>query len=581
MYKRTKKRFGIRLLAMSIVCANLFASVPVYANEDVDDQISTVKRQEGLTENSFRYNDGEWIYEDYGISMLTEDEETEDTEEKIKPWIFEDGYWRNESGELIPAAIEKGIDVSWHQGEVDWEKVQATDVSFAIVRCGYGNDQEDQDDSRWKYNADECTRLGIPLGTYIYSYALDVEEAKSEAAHVLRLVEGYDLSFPIFYDLEDEKYTGSLSAKEIGDIAETFVNEMNNAGYEVVIYASKYWFENVLTDSRFDQWDKWVAQYNDRCTYNGKYMMWQCASDGRVDGIDGNVDINFTIDPEKIEYIPETEPESKDDTESESQTQEKPTPELEPEPEIPTPIEDPVGDFVTRLYRLVLNRKPDQNGLLHWSNILKNKALTASEVVHEFFKSEEFLKRNIDDEMFVTIVYQTCLNRHPEQGGFKTWMNCLQNGLTRDFVLNGCLGSEEFSNICLKHGIDQGEMILSDIRDQNPNITRFVHRNYKQFLSRNPDTAGLINWVSNLSARVVSPTDVAFRFVFSEELTQKRLSDKEFVRVLYKGLFDREPDEEGFSNWINYLKDGNTRNDAFWGFANSEEFNAMVRSFGL
>ena len=160
-------------------------------------------------------------------------------------------------------------------------------------------------------------------------------------------------------------------------------------------------------------------------------------------------------------------------------------------------------------------------------------------------------------------------------------MNCLQNGLTRDFVLNGCLGSEEFSNICLKHGIDQGEMILSDIRDQNPNITRFVHRNYKQFLSRNPDTAGLINWVSNLSARVVSPTDVAFRFVFSEELTQKRLSDKEFVRVLYKGLFDREPDEEGFSNWINYLKDGNTRNDAFWGFANSEEFNAMVRSFGL
>ena len=581
MYKRTKKRFGIRLLAMSIVCANLFASVPVYADENMDDQISTVKKQEGLTENSFRYNDGEWIYEDYGISMINEDEEVEDTEEKIKPWIFEDGYWRNESGEPIPAALEKGIDVSWHQGKVDWEKVQATDVSFAIVRCGYGNDQEDQDDSRWKYNADECTRLGIPLGTYIYSYALDVEEAKSEAAHVLRLVEGYDLSFPIFYDLEDEKYTGSLSAKEIGDIAETFVNEMNNAGYEVIIYASKYWFENVLTDSRFDQWDKWVAQYNERCTYNGKYMMWQCASDGRVDGIDGNVDINFTIDPEKIEYIPETEPESKDDTESESQTQEKPTPELEPEPEIPTPIEDPVGDFVTRLYRLVLNRKPDQNGLLHWSNILKNKALTASEVVHEFFKSEEFLKRNIDDEMFVTIVYQTCLNRQPEQGGFKTWMNCLQNGLTRDFVLNGCLGSEEFSNICLKHGIDQGEMILSDIRDQNPNITRFVHRNYKQFLSRNPDTAGLINWVSNLSARVVSPTDVAFRFVFSEELTQKRLSDKEFVRVLYKGLFDREPDEEGFSNWINYLKDGNTRNDAFWGFANSEEFNAMVRSFGL
>ena len=228
MNKRQKKTWKIRFMAMGIAFANIFAPMCTLAEE------AEVEQQQGLEENSFRYEDGAWIYQDYGVSMMTEDDDQAE-EELIIPWIYEEGYWRNDRGEPIKAAIEKGIDVSYHNREIDWEKVQQTDVSYAIIRCGYGNDQENQDDSYWEYNADECTRLGIPFGTYIYSYALDVEEAKSEAAHVLRLVEGYDLSFPIFYDLEDESYTGSLSEEEIGDIAETFVNEMNKAGYEVVM----------------------------------------------------------------------------------------------------------------------------------------------------------------------------------------------------------------------------------------------------------------------------------------------------------------------------------------------------------
>lgn len=589
-------RFRICLLATSIVVVNFFASVPVFADEieeiesnteslvsdgTLNGQASTVKKQQGLVENSFRYDDGEWIYEDYGISMLVEDEENEDADEKIKPWIYEDGYWRNESGEPIPAAMEKGIDVSWHQGEVDWEKVQATDVSFAIVRCGYGNDQEDQDDSRWKYNADECTRLGIPLGTYIYSYALDVEEAKSEAAHVLRLVEGYDLSFPIFYDLEDENYTGSLSAKEIGDIAETFVNEMNNAGYEVIIYASKYWFENVLTDSRFDQWEKWVAQYNDRCTYNGKYMMWQCASDGRIDGIDGNVDINFTIDPEKIEYIPETEPESKENTESESQTQEKPTPEPEPEPEIPTPIEDPVGDFVTRLYRLVLNREPEQTGWNAWKSQLINHVNTGSDVLQGFVFSDEFIKRNMSNEEYVEILYRTCLNREPDIAGKQAWVECLESGLSRRHVLQGFAESEEFTQICKDYEIVRGNIELTAKEDKYPQITQYLYRCYRVFLNREPDMDGLRSWIDAFVIRGEHPGKITEGFVMSKELTQKNLSNEAYVRLLYKGLFNREADQQGLNDWLRWLNSGKSRRDVFWGFAESNEFRELVESFGL
>ena len=163
-------------MAMGIAFANIFAPMCTLAEE------AEVEQQQGLEENSFRYEDGAWIYQDYGVSMMTEDDDQAE-EELIIPWIYEEGYWRNDRGEPIKAAIEKGIDVSYHNREIDWEKVQQTDVSYAIIRCGYGNDQENQDDSYWEYNADECTRLGIPFGTYIYSYALDVEEAKiAEAA---------------------------------------------------------------------------------------------------------------------------------------------------------------------------------------------------------------------------------------------------------------------------------------------------------------------------------------------------------------------------------------------------------------
>lgn len=186
----------------------------------------------------------------------------------------------------------KGIDVSTHQGVIDWEKVKADGIQYAILRCGYGSDMESQDDAQFKRNADECTRLGIPFGVYLYSYANSKDKAKSEAEHTLRLVKGYDLSYPIFYDLEDADTTQKCSKELIGDMAEIFCNAIEKAGYKVGIYASKHWFTNILTDKRFDQWDRWVAQYNSKCTYEGTYTMWQYSSSGKVDGISGNVDMN-------------------------------------------------------------------------------------------------------------------------------------------------------------------------------------------------------------------------------------------------------------------------------------------------
>jgi hypothetical protein len=104
------------------------------------------------------------------------------------------GYYFNTSGRAMPAAVLKGMDVSKFQGEIDWEKAKAAGIDFAIIRCGFGGEwdgQEEnwaQDDPQWRRNADECTRLGIPFGAYLYSYATTVEEARSEADHVARLL---------------------------------------------------------------------------------------------------------------------------------------------------------------------------------------------------------------------------------------------------------------------------------------------------------------------------------------------------------------------------------------------------------
>lgn len=180
---------------------------------------------------------------------------------------------------------KKVIDVSVHQGTIDWEKVKPQ-IDGAILRVGYGDDLTSQDDKQFKRNADECTRLGIPFGVYIYSYAKTVEQAKSEAAHVLRLIKGYKLAYPVYLDLE-EKGTeeGAIERAHVfGDIIE-------KAGYWCGIYANLYWWNNHLKG--LDRFTKWVAQYNDKCTFKGSHLdMWQYTSLGRIGGIDGNVDMN-------------------------------------------------------------------------------------------------------------------------------------------------------------------------------------------------------------------------------------------------------------------------------------------------
>ena len=188
---------------------------------------------------------------------------------------------------------KKGIDVSEFQGKIDWEKVKNAGIEFAILRCGYGMDFSNQDDVEYERNANECERLGIPYGVYLMSYANTVEKARSEAKHVLRLIEGRKISLGVWYDIEDNGTSGAINKETLTNIINTFCNTIKNAGYKVGVYANLNWLENKIEKTIKDNYDIWVAQYYSKCEYEGKYIMWQHTSSGKVNGISTNVDMNI------------------------------------------------------------------------------------------------------------------------------------------------------------------------------------------------------------------------------------------------------------------------------------------------
>ena len=250
-------------------------------------ELTPSEAEENDTANSWRFKNGERILSNGGISTFSA--------RAIGAWSENNGRFYNDIGEEIDGAAAKGIDVSQWNGNIDWAKVKNTDVDYAMIRCGYGMNQTNQDDTMWKKNADACTANGIPFGTYLYSYADTVERAKSEAEHVLRLVKGYNLSYPIYYDLEETSVRNSVSKAQIAQIAKTFCDTIRAAGYKVGVYANLDWFNNYLTDPVFDNYERWVAQWNHKCTYGGAYSMWQCTDNGSVDGISGPVDLDFSM----------------------------------------------------------------------------------------------------------------------------------------------------------------------------------------------------------------------------------------------------------------------------------------------
>lgn len=200
-----------------------------------------------------------------------------------------------------------GIDVSNANGRVDWDKLKGS-IDFAILRCGYGSNIASQDDKQWARNVSECSRLNIPWGAYLYSYAMNIAEAESEAAHALRLLKGLKPTYPVYIDMEDadgyKAKRGGISKQTATDICRIFCERVTTAGYTAGVYANKDWAMNRLDMAQLSKYTFWLAQYNDKVTYTGKYDMWQYSSSGTLPGISERVDLNYSYKDFTAEAAP-------------------------------------------------------------------------------------------------------------------------------------------------------------------------------------------------------------------------------------------------------------------------------------
>ena len=185
----------------------------------------------------------------------------------------------------------KGIDVSKHQGNVNWSHVKADGVQFAILRAGYGK-QASQKDTQFENNYTGCKSNGVPVGVYWYSYATTPAEAKQEAAVCLSVIKGKTLEYPVYFDIEEPSVLAKGKAVCTA-IAKAFLEAVEQTGYFVGIYSSKVHLENCITEELRARYAVWVAHYGvDKTTYHGQYGIWQKSSTGKVYGISGNVDVN-------------------------------------------------------------------------------------------------------------------------------------------------------------------------------------------------------------------------------------------------------------------------------------------------
>jgi GH25 family lysozyme M1 (1,4-beta-N-acetylmuramidase) len=200
--------------------------------------------------------------------------------------------------------VKRGIDISAHQGSINLESIKHQ-IDFVIIRVGYG--VSGTIDNRFERNVKLCEELDIPYGFYWYSYALNTEDASTEADHFISAITSYNPTMGCWFDMEDadgyKRKKGMPSEQMLQDMCYVFCEKVENAGFYAGIYASKSWFDNQLAGEKLARFDKWVAQWP---TSFGRQKgldvdpesrtdlsMWQFTSEGRLFGYSGNLDMNY------------------------------------------------------------------------------------------------------------------------------------------------------------------------------------------------------------------------------------------------------------------------------------------------
>ena len=209
-------------------------------------------------------------------------------------------YTYEENGQKVTL---KGVDVSKYQGDIDWKKVAADGVDFAIVRLGFrgmGSQGTCELDPYFTQNIEGAKAAGIDVGVYFFTQATTVAEAREEAKFVIDNLKGYDITWPVVFDTEAITSYKAARANELSRetrtaCAKAFLEEIKKAGYTPMLYANTRWSILKLDLAELSEFDFWYAYYGDEIYYPYKFSMWQYSSSGTVEGIKGNADLNISF----------------------------------------------------------------------------------------------------------------------------------------------------------------------------------------------------------------------------------------------------------------------------------------------
>ncbi|MDE6739832.1 MAG: Ig-like domain-containing protein, partial [Lachnospiraceae bacterium] len=271
----------------------------------------------------YKSSDGEYkeaVYDDYNKRDAFFKKSTKVSEYKYTGWQTIDGhvyfydkngnyvtgeqviqgakYTFGSDGKLSSNSGTMGIDVSKHNGSIDWNAVKNSGVSYVIIRCGYRGYSTGVlvEDPKFRSNIKGAKAAGLKVGVYVFSQAVNEVEAVEEASMAVGLASGYGLDYPIFIDVEGSGGRGDGVSRDMRTaVCKAFCATVQDSGYSAGIYANKTWFNEKISTGSLTGYKIWLAQYASAPTYTAtRYDMWQYSSKGRVSGIKGNVDMNIS-----------------------------------------------------------------------------------------------------------------------------------------------------------------------------------------------------------------------------------------------------------------------------------------------
>lgn len=229
---------------------------------------------------------GNYVDKDVTVNVIEKFEETPEVE--IVPDKIEDMILKYKTEDTLI-----GIDVSNHQGDIDWETVKNSGVEFAFIRIGYGHNREAKimEDEKFRQNLEGARNVGLKVGLYFYSYATEIWEAEEQANWIVKTLNGEKIDLPIVFDYETWKSfpTYNINIVDLNKVAKRFLDILHDNGYEGMNYSSKYYLNTIWNISEYPTW---LAHYVSKTNYDKDFKVWQFSNTGEVPGINGFVDLD-------------------------------------------------------------------------------------------------------------------------------------------------------------------------------------------------------------------------------------------------------------------------------------------------